>query len=231
MGILVYRDAAAACAAAATLFAAQIIEKPDSTLGFVTGSTPAGVYTRLAEMTSSGILDWSDVVSFNLSEYTGLPAGHPDSTLAYMEANLFAKVGIKERNIHLPKGEGPDFSTACSAYEEAIARAEGIDLQLLCLGRNGSIGFNAPGREFSPVTHAVALPTANPSEKPRYALTMGIGTIMSARRIVMLVTGAEKVDAVYRMLNSAVSPAVPATVLQLHRKVTYIMDEAAASRL
>lgn len=230
MGILVYKDAVSACAAAATLFAAQIIETPDSNLGFVTGSTPAGVYGQLVEMTASGILDWSDINTFNLSEYVGLPLGHPESSLACMEENLFAKVGIKRRNIHLPKGDMKDLDAACATYEDEIINAGGIDLLLLCLGRNGSIGFNAPGREFPPVTHAVPLP-AEPSAKPRYALTMGIGTIMSARRIVMLATGEEKADAVSRMLNSAVSPAVPATVLQLHRKVTYILDESAASRL
>lgn len=231
MGILVYKDAAAACAAAATLFAAQIIEMPDSSLGFVTGSTPAGVYGRLVNMTASGMLDWSDIKTFNLSEYAGLPEGSPDSSLACMEELLFAKVGVKRRNIHVPKGDVKDLSASCAAYEDEIAAAGGIDLQLLCLGRNGSVGFNAPGKEFSPMTHAVALPESDPRAKPRYALTMGIGTIMNARRIVMLATGAEKAEAVARMLNSAVSPAAPATVLQLHRKVTYIMDEAAASRI
>ena len=230
MGILVYRDAASACAAAATLFAAQIIETPDSTLGFVTGTTPAGVYHRLVGMTTSGLLDWSDVKTFNLSEYAGLPAGHPESSLACMEEQLFDKVGIKRRNIHLPKADTKDLAAACSAYEDEIINAGGIDLMLLCLGRNGSIGFNAPGKEFPPVTHAVALPTEE-NAKPRYAITMGIGTVMSARRIMMLATGEEKAEAVSRMLNNAVSPSLPATVLQLHRKVTYILDEAAASKI
>ena len=177
------------------------------------------------------MLDWSDVKTFNLSEYAGLPLTHPESSFSCMEEQLFHKVGVKRKNIHFPKGDEKDLSVACSAYEDEIINAGGIDLMLLCLSRNGSIGFNAPAKEFPPVTHAVALPGDETDAKMHYAITMGIGTVMSARRIVMLATGEEKAEAVSRMLNNAVSPAIPATVLQLHRKVTYIMDEAAASRI
>ena len=205
MGILVYRDASAASAAVATVFAAQIIEKPNSVLGFVTGPTQEGVFARLAGMTGSSLMDWSDVISFNVSEF--MPASaQEESRRAYMQNHLFGKVNIRPENIRFPNAEAEDLKAACAAFEDEISDAGGIDLQLLGLGKTGNIGFNYPAREFVALTHAVPLPQQETQEQ-YFALTMGVGSIMAAERILMLVTGADKADAVYRMLNSPVSPA------------------------
>lgn len=230
MGILVYRDAAAASAAVATVFAAQIIEKPNSVLGFVTGPTQEGVFARLAGMTGSSLLDWSDVISFNVSEF--MPASaQEESRRAYMHGHLFGKVNIRPENVRFPNVEAEDLKAACAAYEDEISDAGGIDLQLLGLGKTGNIGFNYPAREFVALTHAVPLPQQEAQQEQYFSLTMGVGSIMAAERIIMLVTGADKADAVFRMLNSSVSPAFPATTLQLHRRVTFVLDEPAAARL
>lgn len=241
MSILVFRDANIAYSAAATIFASQIIKKPNSVLGFSTGTAPEGVFIRLAGMTASGLLDWSDIKSFNTAEYAGLGSAHPDSCFGFMIKHLFSKVNINKSNVFFPDTADEAADMQCRTYEQSISSAGGIDLMLLCIGINGRLGFNEPAREFPASTHVSVLTQstidthsgrfANKSEVPRSALTMGIHTIMSAREIVLIATGQHKADAVYKMLNEPVTPLVPASILQLHPHATFIFDETSANRL
>lgn len=230
MAILVYNDAATAAAAAATMLAAQIIERPASVLGLVTGQAPELVYAQLAQMTRAGLLDWSDVTCFCASEFIPPQVARPFCRTV-MQERLFDQVNIRPENVRLPEAWAQDVREACVRYEDDITDAGGIDLQLLGLGKNGSLGFNLPGREFLSITHAAAVPPLAPDEEASRALTMGMATLMNARRLLVVVTGPDRADSVYRMINSPVSPAFPATALQLHRKVTYILDETAAAKL
>lgn len=241
MSILVYRDANIATSAAASIFASQIIRKPKSVLGFSTGTAPEGIFARLAGMTASGLLDWSDITSFNTAEYMGLNNAHPDSCAAFMIRHLFSKVNIDKSNVHFLDGTAEPPEDECRAYEKSIQNAGGIDLLLLCIGMNGRLGFNEPAKEFAAAAHTAELSKstidansgrfANKSEVPLRALTMGVQSIMSAREIVLIAAGRHKADAVYKMLNEPVNPLVPASILQFHPQVTYIFDEAAAERL
>lgn len=234
MGILVYRDYTAACAAASTLFAAQIIEKPKSVFGFDAGGAPEGVYARLCGMTGSGLLDWSDIVVFTLSEIVSRSVSVPMPRQAdFMYEKLFAKVNLRAENICLLDGDSQELDKTCAEFEDAIASLGGMDMLLLGVGKNGELGYNLPSREFAPVTHVSALSGVHPAEQGAQgqALTMGVGTIMNAERIIALVTGEEKAETAERMINGAISPLFPASALQMHRNVTYILDEAAAARL
>ncbi len=148
-----------------------------------------------------------------------------------MQERLFDQVNVKPENVRLPEAWAKDVREACLRYEDAITDAGGVDLQLLGLGKNGSLGFNLPGREFVSITHVATVPALVADEEPSRALTVGTATIMNAKRILVIVTGADRADGVYRMINNPVSPAFPATILQLHRDVTYILDEAAAEKL
>jgi len=212
---------------AAIVMAAQIIRNPKSVLGFATGSTPLGAYAELARMFADGAVDFSGIVSFNLDEYYGLAAAHPQSYHYYMRQNLFSHVNINPDNIRIPNGVAVDPEQECAEYEQSIQDAGGIDFQLLGIGRNGHIGFNEPGEIFTDKTHLTYLASdtlsANsrffgPGEKmPTQAISMGIGTIMRAKSILLIASGADKADALSKMINGPVTPQMPASALQYHR--------------
>lgn len=216
----------------------QIKKKPDSILGLATGSSPEGTYRYLVDAYNNG-LDFSKVSTFNLDEYYGLSPQHPESYMYFMEKNLFKHVNINRSKIHIPNGLCRDIEEECKGYDETIAKAGGIDLQLLGIGRNGHIGFNEPGDSLDIMTHVADL-TENTieansrffnsiDEVPRKALTMGMGTIMKSKKILLLAYGKNKAEAIALLAGTEVDTNVPATLLLLHRDVTVIVDRDAAS--
>ena len=226
---------------AAHILAAQVIAKPDSVLGLATGSTPIGIYDCLAEWCKNGEVDFSKAATVNLDEYRGLDHSNDQSYYYFMTDNLFRHINVPKENIHVLSGTAKDPAAECAAYDAAIDAAGGIDLQILGIGNNGHIAFNEPASTFAPTTHVVNLTEStiqantrffnNSDEVPRQALTMGIGSIMKARAIVIIATGAAKAEAVKAMLTGPVDPTCPASVLQLHPDVTVMLDEAAAALL
>ena len=224
---------------AANIISAQIIMKPDCVLGLATGSTPVGTYRQLIEWYEKGDLDFSRVSTVNLDEYRGLTHTDPHSYYYFMQENLFDHVNIDKAATHVPDGTNPDAADACAKHEQIIKSLGGIDLQLLGLGNNGHIGFNEPGAAFEKETHLVDLAEstiranarffASIDEVPKQAYTMGIRTIMQAKKILVVVSGEGKADIVSRAFFGPVTPEVPASILQMHPDVTVVCDEAALS--
>lgn len=224
---------------AANILAAQVIMKPNCVLGLATGSTPIGAYAQLVERYNKGDLDFSEVTTVNLDEYRGLPRDNDQSYYYFMNDNLFGKVNIKPERTFLPNGMEPDSEKACRDYDRIIEQTGGVDLQLLGLGHNGHIGFNEPGDAFELRTNCVNLTEstikanqrffASIEDVPRQAYTMGIGTIMRAKKILVVVSGEDKAQIIKEAFFGAITPKVPASVLQLHRNVTIVADEAALS--
>ena len=222
---------------AANIISAQIITKPNCVLGLATGSTPIGTYARLVEQYKQGDLDFSSVTTVNLDEYKGLNRENDQSYYYFMHDNLFSKVNINLERTFLPDGMEPDAKKACEDYNRVIAATGGVDLQLLGLGHNGHIGFNEPADYFEAETHCVDLTestiTANrrffasEEEVPRQAYTMGIKTIMQAKKVLLVVSGADKAAIVKEAFFGAITPKVQASVLQLHNDVIIVADEAA----
>lgn len=226
---------------AAKIIAAQIIMKPDCVLGLATGSTPVGAYENLVEWYKQGDLDFSQVTSVNLDEYRGLSGDNDQSYRYFMNKNLFDHVNIDKSRTFVPNGLEPDSGKACSEYDGIIESVGGVDLQLLGIGHNGHIGFNEPSDEFCRNTQCVDL-TASTIEAnkrffekeedvPRQAYTMGIGTIMKAKKILLVASGADKAEIIAKSLTGPVTPQVPASILQFHNDVTVVCDEAAFSKL
>lgn len=225
---------------AANIISAQIIMKPDCVLGLATGSTPLGAYQKLVEWYRKGDLDFSEVITVNLDEYKGLTRDNPQSYYYFMNENLFGKVNINKERTFLPDGTEPDSDVACQKYNKILRAVGAPDLQLLGLGHNGHIGFNEPGEYFSTETHCITLSEqtiranarffANEDEVPREAYTMGIKTIMSAHRILLIVSGESKADIVKEAFFGPITPQVPASILQLHPNVILVADEAALSK-
>ena len=227
---------------AAQLIASAIRRKPSLVLGLATGSTMISVYQELVRLHKQGGVDFSHVVTFNLDEYLGLPASHQQSFHHFMQEHLFAHVNVNHRNIHIPDGTVKgDYEQYCDSYEEAIRKAGGIDLQLLGIGRNGHIGFNEPTSSIGSRTRLKVLSKETlddnakffpaGDESPRCAITMGIGTILEARKILLLATGASKAAPVAKSIEGPITSAVSASALQLHPEVTFIIDSDAASQL
>ena len=227
---------------AAQLIASAVRKKPALVLGLATGGTMVGVYKHLVSLHKQGSLDFSRVVTFNLDEYLGLPAAHPRSFHHSMQENLFAHVNVDPRNIHIPEGTiRGDYDQYCASYEDAIRKAGGIDLQLLGIGRNGHVGFNEPTSSIGSRTRLKVLSQetmddnskffAPGEESPRCAITMGIGTILEARKILLLATGQAKSAAIAKSIEGPITSAVSASALQLHPDVTFVIDDAAASEL
>jgi len=226
---------------AAEIVAQEIKEKNDLVLGLATGSTPEGLYRLLVQMYQEGTLDFSKVITFNLDEYLGLAPTHPQSYAYFMHQHLFAHINIKAENIHLPDGLAKDLPAFCREYEEKIAAAGGIDLQILGIGRNGHIGFNEPNDYLSAGTHVVSLTEEtidansrffnSKDEVPRQAVTMGMGTILKAKKILLMANGKTKAEAIKGTLSGKITTKIPASFLQLHRDLTVIIDEEAASLL
>ena len=234
-------DAAAMSRRAANIISAQVIMKPNCVLGLATGSTPIGTYQQLVERCKNGDLSFAEVTTVNLDEYLGLAPTHEQSYRYFMNHNLFDHVDIKMENTHVLNGMAADPDAECAAYNELIRSLGGIDLQLLGMGHNGHIAFNEPGDNFGLETHVVSLSErtidankrffASRDEVPRKALSMGIKNIMSARKILVVVSGEEKAEAVYKSVTGPVTNEVPASVLQLHPDVTLVGDSAALSKL
>lgn len=225
----------------ANLIAAQVIAKPDCVLGLATGSTPVGAYQRLVELCRAGDVSFAQVVSVNLDEYKGLSPEHEQSYRYFMQHNLFDHVDIKPENTHVPNGLAEDAGVECDRYDALIHSLGGADLQLLGLGRNGHIGFNEPGNAFVKDTHVVELTPStidankrffnSEAEVPRQALTMGIGSILCAKRIVIAASGTDKAEAVFKAVAGPITPEVPASILQLHPDVVLVADREALSLL
>lgn len=226
---------------AANIIAAQIILKPDCVLGLATGSSPIGTYKCLVEKYNNGDLDFSKVSTVNLDEYKGLPRENDQSYYYFMNDNLFNHVNIDKANTNVPNGMIEDSAKECADYEALIASYGGQDLQLLGLGHNGHIGFNEPAEDFAKETHCVDLQEstieankrffASADDVPKQAYTMGIGTIMKAKKILVVVTGEDKADIVKKAFFGPVTPHVPASILQMHPDVTIVGDEAALSKI
>ena len=241
MNIYKVKDYAELSSKAASIIASQIIMKPACVLGLATGSSPVGTYKKLIEWHEKGLVDFSQVTSVNLDEYKGLSADNDQSYRYFMNTNLFNHVNITKEKTYVPNGLEPDSQKACDQYNEIIASVGGIDLQLLGLGHNGHIGFNEPDSYFPSVTHCVDLTEstieankrffASEADVPRQAYTMGILNIMSARKIVVVVSGADKAEILKKVVTGPITPQVPASILQLHGDVTIIADEAAAALL
>jgi glucosamine-6-phosphate deaminase len=238
----IFRDESAMARAVANRVMKLLAAKPRAVLGLPTGRTPVGLYARLRALSASGRLDFAQVTTFNLDEFYGLPADHPASYRTFMEAHLFRHVNLSPRRIHFLKGMASDATRECERYEAAIARAGGIDLQILGIGANGHIGFNEPGAMLQANTHRARLkPGTRKSNAdlfhgrvaavPREALSMGVGTILRTSAIILMASGSGKAEAVRAAVEGAVTTQMPASVLQLHRHVDLVLDRAAAEKL
>ena len=241
MKIVMTKDYAEMCRLASRIFAAQITLKPDSVLGLATGSTPVGMYKELVQMYNENRVDFSQVKTVNLDEYAGLSGDHDQSYRYFMNTNLFDHINIDKKNTNVPNGKADDLDAECERYEKVVADMGGVDIQLLGIGNNGHIAFNEPCAEFPEKTHPVDL-TQNTIEAnarffesiddvPKRAITMGIGTIMKAKKIVLLANGAKKAQTIYDTVYGPITPNVPASVLRLHPDVTIFVDEEAGALL
>ena len=241
MEVIIQPDKESAAMLVARIVAKDLIAKPELVLGLATGRTMEAVYALLAQMHRDAKLDFSQAKSFNLDEYVGLAATDPHSYRYYMNYQLFKRVNINLENTFLPSGTANDLDAECALYEENIRKLDGIDLQLLGIGRSGHIGFNEPLSALLSRTRVKPLSPATieqnsglferPEQMPRRAITMGVGTILDARRCILLATGAEKADIIAKAVEGPITSMISATALQLHRRCTVIVDEAAAVKL
>lgn len=239
MRVIVTKDYADMSKKAADIIAAQMILKPDSVLGLATGSTPIGTYENLVKYYENGDIDFKDITTVNLDEYKGITRDNDQSYYYFMHDHLFSKVNIDDAKTHLPDGMEPDAEKACKEYDAVVKSVGGQDLQLLGLGHNGHIGFNEPADEFKKGTHCVQLTDrtikanqrffASYDDVPKQAYTMGIQTIMNAKKILVVVSGEDKAQTVKDAFFGPVTPQVQASILQLHPDCTVVIDEAAAS--
>jgi len=215
--------------------------KPNAVLGMATGSTPLGVYKELVRMHKAGQLDFSQVTTFNLDEYVGLPVTHPQSYHAFMHENFFQQVNIPPQNIHIPSGTTRNYAAFCEWYEHRIRECGGIDVQILGIGSDGHIAFNEPASSLSSRTRLKTLAKStiddnarffsSRDEVPIYAITMGVGTIMESRKILLLANGKKKADAVAQAVEGPVTSMITASALQMHPSCQVMLDEEAASSL
>lgn len=237
MQVHVYETPELAAKAAAAVFAAEILKKPDAVIGLATGSTPIPTYKELIRLNREGVIDFSRVRSFNLDEYVGLDPAHECSYRRFMNEQLFDHINIKMENTRVPDGMNPN----PDEYDRDIALAGGVDLQLLGIGSNGHIGFNEPNSAFVYPTNVVPL-TENTirdnarffdsiDDVPKSAISMGIGTIMSAKRVILIATGKNKARVIAASVNGNVCPEIPASVLRFHQNCQFFLDKAAASEL
>ncbi len=241
MMIHVYKNAEEVGKAAAMIVASEINKKADCVLGLATGSTPVPTYKEMARMNREGLVDFSKVRSYNLDEYIGLAPDHVCSYRRFMNEQLFDHINIDKANTHVPCGIGADHEADAKAYDEAVEAAGGIDLQILGIGHDGHIGFNEPGDEFIAGTNIVTLTDmtidANTrffekrDDVPRQAITLGNRNIMAAKRIILLATGKDKAKAIAAAIKGNITPKMPASLLQVHPNVQFLLDEEAASLL
>jgi glucosamine-6-phosphate deaminase len=239
--IRVFETAHDLARAVATRIVDELRRNPSAVLGLATGGTPLATYAELRRMHAAGVVDFSHATTFNLDEFAGVPASHPGSFRRYMDVKLFDSVNVNLRRIHFLDGVASDLDAECARYEEQIERCGGIDLQILGIGANGHIGFNEPDETLSARTHRVRLHDqtrrdnaalfGDPSQVPREALSMGMGTILKSRAIVLMATGARKARCVERTVNGPITTRLPASFLQLHRDAELYLDRDAASLL
>ncbi len=242
MEIIIQPTPEAGSIIAARIIAKLVRTKPDCVLGLATGSTPLATYRELARMHREDGLDFSKVTTFNLDEYVGLPPEHSQSYHAFMEEHFFRHVNVPRSNIHIPDGMARDIPAECARYEAAIVAAGGIDLQLLGIGTDGHIGFNEPSSSLASRTRIKTLTERTRADNARFfggdlaqvpfhCITMGVGTIMASREVLMLAFGAKKADAVAAAVEGSVTAMNPASVLQMHPVAKCIVDDAAAAKL
>ena len=239
MKIIRAKDYADMSRKAANIISAQVIMKPNCVLGLATGGTPVGAYAQLVEWYNKGDIDFSEVTTVNLDEYVGLTKDHDQSYAYFMRDNLFDHVNINQANCNIPNGMNPDAEGECARYDAVIDSFGGADLQLLGLGPNGHVGFNEPADAFVKNTNKVKLTDAtidanarffaNRDEVPKYAYTMGIGGIMKAKRVLLVVNGKAKAQAVKDCFFGPIRPQAPGSILQLHPDFTLVADEDALS--
>jgi glucosamine-6-phosphate deaminase len=224
---------------AAKIVSSQLIVKPNSILGLATGSTPIGLYQNLIDMNKKGEIDFSEVKTYNLDEYYPIKKSNDQSYDYFMNEQLFSHINIDKNNTHLPNGEAEDPVKECERYEKMLDAIGGVDLQILGIGQNGHIAFNEPDENLIAVTHLTGLTQstieansrffASADEVPKQALTMGMGSILKAKKIVILANGANKSKAVAELLNDNITTSNPATMLKVHPDVTLICDKEAFS--
>lgn len=240
--ITVFADAKEAARALARHVAAALTRRPSIVLGLPTGRTPIQLYAELVRLHRAGEADFSRATTFNLDEFLGITPDHPGSYRSFMQDHLFRHVNVDQRRTHFLDGATADADAECRRYEEAIAGAGGIDLQIVGIGTNGHIGFNEPAPELHARTHRVrlkpetrrsnaALFGGDPERVPAEALSMGMSTILHARSIVLLATGKSKASCIERMVNGRITTSLPASFLQLHDDVEIVLDEGAAGKL
>ena len=239
MKLIICKDYGEVSKNAADIAAEQIKANPKSVLGFATGSTPIGMYGELVKMYQNGEIDFCGVQSFNLDEYYPISPDNEQSYHYFMNDKLFSKVNIKKENTYILDGMCDDAKTECENFEKLIEEKGGIDLQILGIGQNGHIGFNEPSGNLSSLTHLVELTQStidtnsrffgSADEVPKKALTMGMGSILKARKIILLACGASKHNDVKTLLSDCITTEIPATMLKMHRDVTLICDNEAYS--
>ena len=241
MRIIIEKDYESMSKRAAEILAEVVNEKPEAILGLATGGTPVSMYKNLIEMNKEGKIDFSKVTSINLDEYKGLSGDHDQSYRYFMNNNLFNHINIDKKNTYVPNGLAEDVEKECSEYDERIDALGGIDLQLLGIGNNGHIGFNEPDKFLHMNTHLTDLTEETIEANARFfekkedvpteAITMGLGGIMKAKKILLIASGANKAEIISKLVEGKITTEIPATLLQVHPNVTIIIDEAAASLL
>ena len=241
MNVLIYENEEQIGIAAGNYMCGQVLQKPDSVLGLATGSTPLKPYGQMIELYKKGVVDFSSVTTFNLDEYVNLDIKDKNSYHSFMHENLFDHINIPEKSINFLNGNAEDLEQECKDYEQKIKNAGGIDIQLLGIGSNGHIAFNEPADCFQRWSHVVTLKESTVQDNSRFfnsieevptqAVTMGIGSIMQAKKILIIALGANKAKAIKQLIDGNVTPMCPASVLQFHTDVTLMLDKAAASLL
>ncbi len=241
MEVIIKKDYEAMSKTGAEIIAKLVRNKPNCVLGLATGGTPVGLYKELIRMHKDEGLDFSKVVSFNLDEYVGLPTSHDQSYHYFMHDNLFNHVNIQPENVHVPSGTADDHIAFCEWYEDEIDKAGGIDLQLLGIGGDGHIAFNEPGSSLASRTRMKTLTEETIEDNarffesiddvPRYAITMGVGTIMEARHCLLVCNGEKKAETIAKAIEGPVTADITASALQMHPQATFILDEPAATKL
>jgi glucosamine-6-phosphate deaminase len=241
MRVVILKNAEEVSKRAAEIVAKVVQHQPKAVLGLATGSTPLETYQRLIELYQAGQVSFAQVTTFNLDEYVGLPPTHPQSYHYFMHSQLFEHIDIDPARCHVPDGQAADYRAYALQYEQAIAEAGGIDLQLLGIGTDGHIAFNEPGSSLASRTRLKALTEQTRrdnsrffdslDEVPKLAISMGVGTILEARQILLLATGQSKADAVRSFIEGPVTSQITASALQLHPAVTVVLDHAAAQWL
>lgn len=241
MRVIITKDYDEMSKRAISIIVEEIRQKPHFVLGLDVSNTLIGIYKEMTRLNKEEKLDFSRIVTFNLDEYLGLGSDHPQSCRYFMDTNLFNHVNLDKRNINIPNGLTKDPDTLCWKYEKAVKEVAGMDLQVLGIGKDGHIGFNEPGSSLGSRTRIKTLTQETVKERarffkkeddvPRFAITMGVGTIMEARMCLLLASGERKADILVKAIEGPVSASVPASIIQHHRHVTVIADEEAAANL